>query len=74
MPKNNSKAASDGDGQGDKVADAVVTTIPPTMELDVPVPAFGVKLKFNHVFPEKRTQNVRPTLRQSLPLIPLALR
>lgn len=41
---------------------------------DVPVPAFGVKLKFNHVFPEKRAQNLRPTIRQSLPLLPLAFR
>lgn len=40
----------------------------------VEVPQYGVKLKFNHVFPEKRTQNVRPTFRQSLPLIPLAYR
>lgn len=42
--------------------------------LDVPVPAYGVKLKFNHVFPEKRMQNLRPTIRQSLPLLPLAFR
>lgn len=38
------------------------------------IPQYGVKLKFNHVFPEKRTQNVRPTLRQSLPLLALAYR
>lgn len=40
----------------------------------IEVPKYGLKLKFNHVFPEKRTQNVRPTLRQSLPLLPLACR
>lgn len=38
------------------------------------VPQYGVKLKFNHKFPEKRTQNIRPSMRQSLPLIPLAWR
>lgn len=38
------------------------------------VPKFGVKLKFNHTFPEKRTQNIKLSLRQSLPLIPLAWR
>lgn len=37
-------------------------------------PQYGVKLKFNHKFPEKRTQNIRPSMRQSLPLIPLAWR
>lgn len=38
------------------------------------VPKYGIKLKFNHKFPEKRTQNIRPSMRQSLPLIPLAWR
>lgn len=38
------------------------------------IPKYGVKLKFNHKFPEKRTQNIRPSMRQSLPLIPLAWR
>lgn len=38
------------------------------------VPQYGIKLKFNHTFPEKRTQNIRPSVRQSLPLIPLAWR
>lgn len=38
------------------------------------VPQYGIKLKFNHVYPEKRTQNIRPSVRQSLPLIPLAWR
>lgn len=38
------------------------------------VPKYGVKLKFNHTFPEKRTQNLKLTFRQSLPLIPLAWR
>lgn len=45
-----------------------------SMAPDVPVPAYGVKLKFNHVFPEKRQQNLRPSIRQSLPLLPLAFR
>lgn len=40
----------------------------------VSVPKYGVKLKFNHIFPEKRTQNLRPSVRQTLPLIPLAWR
>lgn len=43
---------------------------PPAVEC----PEFGVKLKFNHIFPEKRTQNVRPSFRQSMQLLPLALR
>lgn len=38
------------------------------------IPKYGIKLKFNHKFPEKRTQNIRPSMRQSLPLIPLAWR
>lgn len=38
------------------------------------VPQYGVKMKFNHVFPEKRTPNFRPTFRQTLPLLPLVWR
>lgn len=38
------------------------------------VPQYGIKLKFNHKFPEKRTQNIRPSVRQTIPLIPLAWR
>lgn len=38
------------------------------------VPKYGIKLKFNHIYPEKRTQNIRPSVRQSIPLIPLAWR
>lgn len=38
------------------------------------IPKFGVKLKFDHVFPEKRNQNLRPSLKQSIPFIPLAWR
>lgn len=38
------------------------------------VSQYGLKLKFNHKYPEKRTQNLRPSVRQSLPLIPLAWR
>lgn len=38
------------------------------------VPQYGIKMKFNHKYPEKRTQNIRPSVRQSLPLIPLAWR
>lgn len=38
------------------------------------VPQYGIKLKFNHIYPEKRTQNIRPSVRQSIPLIPLAWR
>lgn len=38
------------------------------------VSQYGVKLKFNHVFPEKRTPNIRPTFRQTLPLLPLVWR
>lgn len=43
-------------------------------EVQVFVPQYGVKLKFNHVFPEKRTQNLRASVRQTLPLLPLAWR
>lgn len=38
------------------------------------IPQYGFKVKFNHIFPEKRTQILRPSLRQSIPLIPLAWR
>lgn len=38
------------------------------------VPAYGIKLKFNHVFPEKRIQNLRGSFRQSIPFVPLAYR
>lgn len=40
----------------------------------IEVPKYGVKVKFNHVFPEKRTQNARPSLRQSLAFLSLAYR
>ncbi|CAD6997947.1 unnamed protein product [Ceratitis capitata] len=38
------------------------------------IPQYGLKLKFDHVWPEKRNQNFRPTFRQTLPLLPLACR
>uniref|UniRef100_A0A1L8E229 Non-lysosomal glucosylceramidase n=1 Tax=Nyssomyia neivai TaxID=330878 RepID=A0A1L8E229_9DIPT len=38
------------------------------------VPAYGLKLNFNHIFPEKRHQNIRPSLRQTIPLLPLFYR
>ncbi|XP_014087566.1 non-lysosomal glucosylceramidase isoform X1 [Bactrocera oleae] len=38
------------------------------------IPQYGLKLKFDHVWPEKRNQNLRPSLRQTLPLVPLACR
>uniref|UniRef100_A0A1B0CJL7 Glycosyl-hydrolase family 116 N-terminal domain-containing protein n=1 Tax=Lutzomyia longipalpis TaxID=7200 RepID=A0A1B0CJL7_LUTLO len=38
------------------------------------VPAYGLKLSFGHVFPEKRHQNIRPSLRQTIPLLPLFYR
>lgn len=38
------------------------------------VPQYGIKFKFNHKFPEKRTQNIRPSMRQSLALIPMVWR
>lgn len=50
------------------------TTESTTTATAVSVPKYGVKLKFNHIFPEKRTQNLRPSVRQTLPLIPLAWR
>lgn len=45
-----------------------------SVSLVTATPQYGVKMKFNHKFPEKRTQNIRPSMRQSLPLIPLAWR
>lgn len=38
------------------------------------VPLYGVKVKFNHKYPEKRLQNLRPSIRQSIPLIPCIFR
>lgn len=38
------------------------------------VPQYGVKLKFNHVFPEKRNQNLRPRLSQVLPMTGMIFR
>lgn len=38
------------------------------------VSRYGLKLKFNHVYPEKRNQNLRPTIRQTIPLLPLVMR
>jgi non-lysosomal glucosylceramidase len=38
------------------------------------VPQYGFKVKFNHVFPETRDQNLRPSLRQFFSMVPLALR
>lgn len=35
---------------------------------------YGLKLKFNHVWPEKRNQNLRPSIKQTLPLLPLFCR
>ncbi|XP_061387409.1 non-lysosomal glucosylceramidase [Musca vetustissima] len=35
---------------------------------------YGLKLKFDHVWPEKRNQNLRPSIKQTLPLLPLACR
>ncbi|XP_062545738.1 non-lysosomal glucosylceramidase [Armigeres subalbatus] len=40
----------------------------------VSVPQYGLKLKFNHVYPETRNQNLKPSLRQIWPIIPMALR
>lgn len=45
-----------------------------SVSLVTAIPQYGVKMKFNHKYPEKRTQNIRPSMRQSLPLIPLAWR
>ncbi|KAL7739985.1 hypothetical protein ACLKA6_007492 [Drosophila palustris] len=38
------------------------------------VPNYGLKLKFDHIWPEKRNQNLRPSIKQSLPMVPLACR
>ncbi|XP_053672231.1 non-lysosomal glucosylceramidase isoform X1 [Anopheles nili] len=38
------------------------------------VPQYGLKLKFNHVFSDTRNQNLRPSIRQILPMVPMALR
>ncbi|CAD7086391.1 unnamed protein product [Hermetia illucens] len=38
------------------------------------VPKYGVKMKFNHTFPEKRNQHLRPSIKQSLPFIPMFCR
>lgn len=38
------------------------------------VPQFGFKVKFNHVFPEKRNQNLRPKISQIWPMAGLFLR
>ncbi|XP_058446852.1 non-lysosomal glucosylceramidase [Malaya genurostris] len=38
------------------------------------VPQYGLKLKFNHVYPETRNQNLKPSFRQIWPILPLALR
>lgn len=38
------------------------------------VPRYGLKLKFDHIWPEKRNQNLRPSIKQSLPMVPLVCR
>ncbi|GAB0086442.1 Non-lysosomal glucosylceramidase [Sergentomyia squamirostris] len=38
------------------------------------VPSYGLKLSFNHVYQEKRRQNIRPSFRQSISLLPLFYR
>lgn len=38
------------------------------------VPQYGLKLKFNHVYPETRNQNLKPSFKQIWPIIPMALR
>lgn len=38
------------------------------------VPLYGVKVKLDHKYPEKRMQNLRPSIRQTLPLIPCIFR
>lgn len=38
------------------------------------VPSHGLKLKFGHTFPEKRTPNIRPSFKQVWPMIPLVYR
>ncbi|KAG8228817.1 hypothetical protein J437_LFUL008313 [Ladona fulva] len=38
------------------------------------IPKYGWKVKLDHVYPEKRTQNFRPRIRQILKLLPLGIR
>ncbi|KAH8352435.1 hypothetical protein KR084_004138, partial [Drosophila pseudotakahashii] len=38
------------------------------------VPKYGLKLKFDHVWPERRIQNVRASIKQTLPMVPLVCR
>lgn len=38
------------------------------------VSQFGVKLKFNHVYPETRNQNLRPSMKQIIALVPMVFR
>lgn len=38
------------------------------------VPKYGFKVKLNHQYPEKWTQNGKLKLKQIWPLIPLAIR
>lgn len=35
---------------------------------------YGLKLKFGHTFPDKRSPNVRPSFKQAWPMIPLVYR
>lgn len=35
---------------------------------------YGLKLKFGHTFPEKRSPNIRPSIKQMLPMIPMTCR
>lgn len=35
---------------------------------------YGLKLKFGHTFPDKRSPNIRPSFKQVLPMIPLVYR
>ncbi|XP_068140847.1 non-lysosomal glucosylceramidase isoform X1 [Drosophila tropicalis] len=38
------------------------------------IPRYGLKLKFDHVWPERRNQNLRPSIKQTLPMVPLVCR
>lgn len=38
------------------------------------VPGYGLKVKLNHKYPEKRSQNFFPRFSQLYQLIPLAIR
>jgi non-lysosomal glucosylceramidase len=38
------------------------------------VPPIGLKFKFNHVFPEERNQNLRPSIKQWLSMAPMVMR